>query len=139
MAWSRARIPIPEDLTPAEREELGERILDFIRDRTERGIGVKPRGDGWVNVTFPPYSDSYINSPAFKAAGKSANKVNLKLSGDMMAAMDLLSHSPGSILIGYKNGTENNDKAEGNADRGRDHLGISKSDLNMLINQVRSK
>lgn len=139
MAWSRARIPIPSDLSASERDELADKVVEFIRQRTERGIGVKRRGDGWVNVTFPPYSEEYIESAAFKAAGKSRNKVNLKLSGDMLAEFDVLSVSKGSILIGYQNGTENNDKAEGNADRGRDHLGISKTDLNMLIKQVRDE
>ena len=115
MAWQRARIPCPEDLTPSQREAYANELIDIIRNRSESGYGVKPTGEGdWRKYRFPGYSKSYTESLDFKIAGKSAGRVDLSLSGDMLAALDVLSTSPGSVMIGYENGTEENDRAEGN-------------------------
>lgn len=133
--WVRTKIEIPEYLKPDEREELGLRILQFIRQRSAKGLDKD-------NNPFPKYSPSYKNSLDFKIAGKSS-KVNLKLSGDMLAALDLLNHRKGELLIGFENGTEENDRAEGNIlgsygkdpdeKKARDFLGIDPKDLAKLI------
>ena len=144
MAQQKVTIPIPEDLGPDEREALGKDIVEFIRQRSERGIGVKETSGGrFINVPFPAYSKSYLESLDFKVAGKS-KKVNLKLSGDMLIAMDVLKHKKGEIVIGFERGSDENDRAEGNIlgtygtdtpnpRRARNFLGISNPDLIDLI------
>jgi hypothetical protein len=94
MAYGQnVKIKIPKDLVPEEREALADRVVDFIRDRTEAGLDKN-------NYKFPKYSKSYIKSLDFRIARKSSGKVNLRLTGDMMAAMDVLKTAPGEIVIG---------------------------------------
>jgi len=64
----------------------------------------------------------------------------------MLEAMDVLSTAPDSILIGYRNNTEENAKAEGNqkgsygrspdSSKQRKFLGVTKSELNTILKQV---
>lgn len=141
--WQRAKIRVPEYLKPNDRKALGLQILNFIRKRT------KNRNVDRRNRPFAKYSKSYVNSLDFKNAGKSKNIVNLTLSGDMLAAMKLISHKRGELLIGFENGTEENARADGNI-RGtygaqtkiaakRDFLGITKKDLNGLLESYPEK
>ncbi len=140
MAWQRIKIPIPDDLKPADRLELADLVIEHIVDRTDRGLDK----DG---KKFPKYSKNYIKSLDFKNANKSANSVNLQLSGDMLAAIKLLSHRPGEITVGFENGTEENGKAEGNilgtygqsssTGKARDFLGIESKKLRELILAVK--
>lgn len=134
--WRKVRIKIPDDLSAKDREGLAFDVLEFIRNRTEKG---KDKN----NRSFKKYSTAYTESLDFSIAGKS-KKPNLKLSGDMLDDMDLLSHKKGSILIGYENGSENNAKADGNitgsygrpsgnSKHARDFLGITKKDLKKVI------
>jgi hypothetical protein len=139
MAWQKAKIKIPDDLLPKEREELAFAILEHIRERTKAGTGIRENGRTY---NFPGYSKSYQNSLDFKIAGKSSD-VDLTLSGDMLDAMDLLSHKKGEILIGFENGSEDNGKAEGNqlgsyggspnARKARRFLGVNKSELAEIL------
>ena len=105
--WQRFRISAPDNFTPGMREALGREVTEFIRKRSEAG---KDKD----NNKFAKYSKEYTKSLDFNNAGKSKGNVNLTLSGDMLIALDVLSHKKGSILIGYKNGTEENAKADGN-------------------------
>lgn len=139
--WQRVSFDIPEDFNPAMRQALGLAIAERIRVRTQ-DRNIDKRGK-----RFKGYSQAYKESLDFKIAGKSPGKVDLTLSGDMMAALDVLSHSPGKIRVGYERGSEENAKADGNI-RGtygkprqvgpqRDFLGLPKGDLNDLIRTVR--
>lgn len=138
MAWQKVTISIPKDYSPDERIAIGDELLEFIRNRTSKGLDKN-------NKAFKGYSQSYIKSLNFKNAGKSKNKVNLRLSGDMMASMDVLSQKSGEITIGFENGTEENGKAEGNilgtygqsssTGKSRDFLGVTKSDLDEVLSK----
>lgn len=130
MAWMRTRIPIPEDLdlTRGERIELAEKIIEYVRERTLSGTGIK----NGRRFEFPPYTEAYIKSKAFKQAGKSPSEVNLKLKGEMLSDLRLLSENSSSLLIGFENGTFSNDKADGNSKK-RPFLGINKSELAELL------
>lgn len=131
--WQRIKVDIDSKYTPSQREALGDRILEFIRVRTEKG---KDKN----NRRFPGYSESYTESLDFKISGKSKGDVNLTLSGDMLIEMDLLKHKKGALLIGFDKNSEENGRADGNI-RGtygqsspipgkkRDFLGITKKDL----------
>lgn len=140
MAWQKLDIPIPKDLDKSQRLELADLIIEHIVDRTDRGIDK----DG---KKFPKYSKNYTKSLDFRNAGKSASKVDLQLSGDMLAALDVLNHDKGKIRIGFENGSEENDKAEGNIlgsyggdpnpSKARDFLGLKPSKLKELIAYVK--
>lgn len=134
--WMKTKIKIPKHLKPNEREALALEILEKIIDRTQKGKDKD--GD-----KFPSYSKSYKNSLNFKIGGKSS-KVDLSLSGDMLADMQLLNHKSGELIIGYENGSESNAKAEGNIrgtygqktpqkSKARDFLGIEDKDLARIL------
>ncbi len=132
---------MPKSLTSSQRRELADLVIEHIYDRTDRGLDANGK-------PFKKYSKSYVESLAGQVGGKSKGRVNLQLSGDMLAAMTVLSHSEGEIKIGWKNKTERQ-IAEGNIlgsygdssphpDRARDFLGIKKDKLKDLIDAVNS-
>lgn len=136
MSWQKVKIEIPKDYSPTERVAIAEDIIEFIQKRTASGKDIEGN-------PFPKYSKAYKESLNFKIAGKSS-RVNLKLSGDLMSAIELLSHKSGELLIGYENGTPENDKAEGNQlgsygqpdpnpAKARPFLGITKDDLKTIL------
>jgi hypothetical protein len=135
-------IEIPEKLPPSAREELGDLIIEHIVDRTQRGKDKNGKD-------FPSYSESYVKSLDFKIAGKSKNKVNLELSGDMLAAIQLLSSKKGKLTIGFERGADENGRAEGNIlgsyggtpnkSKARDFLGIEKEKLKELVKYVKEQ
>lgn len=136
--WQKFSVEIPKGYTPAEREVIAEEIIDYIRDRSQKGLNKN-------NREFPGYSEEYEKSLNFKIAGKDKGKVDLTLSGDMLGALTVLSHSNGKLLIGFENGTEENAIADGNI-RGtygqakpgakrRDFLGITKADLAKILDE----
>lgn len=136
--WQRAKIEIPKRFGPVERQAIATEVLDFIRTRSqEKGLDKN-------NRKFAGYSEAYQKSLDFKIAGKS-KKVDLTLSGDMLGALDLISHKSGQLMIGFQNGTQENARADGNIrgtyGRGdgngpsRDFLGITKGDLNKIISK----
>ena len=141
MAQQKFKIELPKDLKPQQRLELADLIIEHIYDRTNRGLDKKGR-------RFPGYSKEYINSLDFKIASKSKSKVDLQLSGDMLAAIKILNHSSGNLTIGFDRGTDENAKAEGNIlgtygqsspipGKKRDFLGIEKSKLRELLEFVK--
>jgi hypothetical protein len=66
-------------------EAIGQATIDYIRERASKGLGL-----GGETMKPTKYSQSYQNSPDFKAAGKSASPVNMRLSGDMLNSIDLI-------------------------------------------------
>lgn len=131
---------MPEELTPDQITELGDLIVEKIVDRTLKG---KDK-DG---QRFPGYSKSYKESLDFKNAGKSASNVNLELSGDMLAALQVLKEGKTYIDVGFEEDTPENARADGNIrgtygkQRGskakaRNFLGISDDELRKLIKNV---
>lgn len=75
------------------RLAIAQRVLDHIADRTADGIDV----DG---NAFAPYSSEYTESAEFILSGKSAGQVNMELTGNMLASMDVLGEGPNTITIG---------------------------------------
>jgi hypothetical protein len=142
MPQQKVEIPIPDDLKPAQRAELADLIIEHIVDRTQRGLDKEGK-------RFPGYSKEYIKSLDFKNAGKSRSKVDLQLSGDMLAALTLLTEKKGLLKIGFERGADENDRAEGNIlgsygrdpdpSKARDFLGIQKSKLKELIAYVKEQ
>jgi len=138
--WQKIRIDIPNWIRPEDRMKLADDIVEYIRQRTESGFDKN-------NRPFPKYSKEYIKSLDFRIAGKGRN-VNLTLSGDMLAALDVISQQSDFILVGFENGSEENARADGNITgaygqpfpiRGkkRDFLGINKKKVWELAEQYR--
>jgi hypothetical protein len=134
--WQRFTVDVPRGLSDADREVLADDIIEFIRDRTQKGLS-------WRNRDLPGYSDSYANSLNFRIAGKSKDKVDLTQSGDMLGALTLLDTEDGKITIGFEKDSQENAIADGNI-RGtyghakpigpkRDFLGITKKDLSRIL------
>ena len=148
MAQQKTTIKVNPKYTKEQRDAIAQEIIDYMIDRT---LQSKDKN----NREFKPYSSEYKKSLDFKNAGKT-KKVNLTLSGDMLASMELLHNRKGAITIGYKKGSEENDKAQGNRTgqygstrktkidpksgkrvsrsyKPRDFLGISRRDLNNKV------
>ncbi len=130
-------VKLPQGYSSDIREAIAAEIISFIRKRT---IKNKDK-DG---EKFPAYSKSYTNSVNFKAAGKSKGDINLTLSGDMLASMELLENKKSKVSIGFEEGSLENAKADGNIrgtygqkspikGKARDFLGISDEELAKII------
>ena len=120
--------------------ELADLVIEHIVDRTQSGKDKRGRD-------FPGYSPEYIKSLDFEIAGKSRGNVNLTLSGDMLAALDVLQEKPGLIRIGFEKGSDENARADGNIrgtygsdtpsrKKARDFLGLPDKVLEKLIGRV---
>lgn len=114
-------VRIDQKYDDRQRALIGDDIVEFIKDRTRKGLDVH-------NKPFKAYKKSYVGSLQFRQAGKSADEVNLELSGDMLIGLEVLTHGPGFIKIGLGDGSDNN-KAKWNAEKGRYFLGIMPQDL----------
>lgn len=130
-------VKLPGGYSPDVLEAIGTEIISQIRKRTFKN-NVDKNGD-----PFPEYSTAYKKSVDYKAAGKSG-RVNLTLSGDMLAALEVLEVGKNKLKIGYQNGTTENGKADGNIrgtygkpranpKKARDFLGISDDELNKIL------
>lgn len=132
-------LEIPKGLTKRQRKEIADLVIEFIVDRTLSGADVNGR-------PFKKYSKSYQESLDFRNAGKSPGKVNLQLSGDMLAALTLLEERDGKIKVGYEKGSDEEGRAEGNIlgsyggdpdpKKARKFLGIKDKNLKKIINMV---
>jgi hypothetical protein len=140
--WQRFNVDLSDfNLTKDEKADVGDLIVERIVNRTDKGIDV----DG---EKFAKYSKGYIDSLNFKIAGKSKGKVNLQLSGDMLAALKVLKDKGDSLTIGFEKGSDENAKADGNI-RGtygkdkpnpflsRDFLGISNDELIKIVKTIK--
>lgn len=76
-------------------------IIDYTIKRAASGKGI-----GGTTLKTP-YSESYANSAAFKAAGKSKGNVNMRLYGDMLGSMDVLGEDGASFTIGFTDQEQN--------------------------------
>lgn len=104
---TRFDILLPPGLTREQRAAIADAVIEHIRDRTERGVANN-------GGKFPGYSKEYVDSVDFKIGGKKKTPVNLTLSGDMLAALQVIKDRRDRLTIGYKKDTEEGDKAEGN-------------------------
>lgn len=141
--WQRVEVRIPKDLKASEIANLADLYIEAVKQRSERGISK----DG---KKFPKYSKEYIKSLDFKNAHKSADEINLTLSGDMLASIKILKKEKGKIVIGFEKGTEENAKADGNIrgtygtgsenpKKARDFLGLPDRELQKLLDEFDSK
>ena len=128
MVWIKKRIELPKKVSSkAARELIAAEVIEFIKGRTKKGLG--PSGKPWPGKA-KQYSKEYQKK-------KGSSLVDLTNKDEMLQALKLLSSNNKSLLIGYDNGTKENDKAEGNIlgtygqpspipGKARDFLGINK-------------
>lgn len=121
------------------KREIGRQIIDRIIDRTQK-LSVDKS-----NNKFPGYSKSYKKSLAYEVYDKTS-RVNLTLSGEMMASMIQKTDAKFYIDIVMAD-KYNNDKAHGNITgsygkpsgdnaKARDFLGLPEKDLSKIIRTV---
>jgi hypothetical protein len=133
----KVTIKIPKGYDPDDFEQIGKDVIDFIRERSQSGVGVRKRGSGFQTYDFPDYSDDY-------AKRKGSTRVDLTLSEQMLDEIEVLKVSKDSITIGFRAGTDVNAKAEGNqtGSYGRDRpnprkarrfLGITGEELDAVL------
>jgi hypothetical protein len=130
-------VKLPPGLDDFEKQAIATEVIDRIIARTKEQNVDK---DG---KSFPKYSQEYIKSLEFRVAGKSSGDINLTLSGDMLNSLELLETKPKSIVIGFRKGTQENERAEGNIlgsyggdpnpRKARNFLGISDSELSQIL------
>lgn len=120
--------------TESERKQIGIAIVNYIVDRTKRGLGVgkKPFKNSKGQSR---YSENYIKTPDFKTGGKSINPINLTLTGDMLDSLEVLDTSLiGRIVIGFSDETQS-DKSVFMQEKGYDFVGLTKPELNEILNE----
>ena len=139
--WQKIKVDLSgHGLNEDQRHEVADLVIERIVNRTDQGVDK----DG---KKFAKYSTSYKDSLDFKIAGK--GPVNLQLSGDMLAAIEVLDLTSRSAVIGFEKGSDENAKADGNIrgtygnptpikGKARDFLGISEKDLLKIIKLVKN-
>ena len=137
--WQKLDLEVPPEFTARQRKKVADLVIDHIIERTQKGYDKD--GD-----KFPPYSEEYTKSLDFRIAGKSKSRVDLTLSGDMLASLELLDSNRGKIRIGFERGSEENARADGNIrgsyggspnpKRARDFLGIEPDVFDSIIEEV---
>lgn len=84
---------------PELKQAFGQALIDHMVERTESGVDKNGQ-------KFSAYPKSYKESDAFKAFGKTS-KVNLTMTGDMLAQIDIVEAKANEIKIGWRDDTEN--------------------------------
>jgi len=123
-------------LTADALESIAAQAIRVIERRTAAG---KDK-DG---NAFKPYSQEYIKSDAFAAAGKSPGSVNLRLMGEMMTSLEVLKATSGRAVIGFED-DEQRAKAHGHI-TGKDgtgqlpvrnFMGLSREELGVAVRRA---
>lgn len=138
--WIQRVVKIPAAYSARERRAIASDILDYIRERTADGKGKD--GKSWSGAAGK-YSKSYKQSLQYQIAGK-GNKVDLKLTGDMLETMRLIEDDKGAIKIGFDEGDAEAGKAEGNIrgsygqptgnkSKARDFLALSREEIKKIL------
>ena len=136
-------LKVPSDFNPNMRAELAEKVIEFIRDRSRKGLNVS--GNDW-----PGKAGEYTEAYARRKGVSEGGPVDLSLSHDMLDGIRYFtSKSPtGAITIGYQKGTLLERQADGNIrgtygqpepirGKARPFLDILRRDLQGLIDEVR--
>ena len=132
--WQRFAIDVPKKFKPKDRVLVAEKVIDSILKRTLE------KGKDKNNKKFVPYEKPYA-----KKKGQTA--VDLVLNFKMLPALQLLQNKAGKVVVGFKNGSKQNAKADGNIrgtygqkkpipGKARDFLGVPTKALNAIIEIV---
>lgn len=122
---------------PRLRNKIGRRIVEKQKERTLNNKKYQP-GGGRPGGLEKPYSEKYVNSKAFKDAGKSANDVNMTLKGKMLKSWGIVKKTTNTITQGFSNVRKNveNKKAfnhnTGDTVPQRPFFGVTNSELKQI-------
>lgn len=122
---------------------IGQELIDIMVKRTTSGKDIN-------YSAMAPYSSSYVASDEFKAHGKS-RKVNMKLTGEMLADINLINEDPAALKIGFGD-TLQSRKAHGHITGMRDNdqipskhkpaprlfFGVSSEDISKITQKYES-
>ena len=123
---------------------IGEALAERIRERAGDGQGLEFSSDGSAKTVKlkSPYSKMYAESLDFLAAGKSKNKVNMSLTGDMLASIQVEDLGDNKISV-YIDGETEVLKAynhlTGDTVPKRPFFGVSKKDVRDVIVDFQSE
>ena len=135
----KVTIQIPDDLVKDERLDIANAIIEHIRDRSKRGVGVRRAGRGFINYTFPEYTEEYADF-------KQQTNVDLTLSEDMLNSIKVVEQRRGEITIGFDGRSRINGKVEGNQigsygksrpnpRKARRFLGLTRDELDLILEE----
>ncbi len=123
---------------------IGEALAERIRERAGDGQGLEFSSDGSAKTVKlkSPYSKMYAESLDFLAAGKSKNKVNMSLTGDMLASIQVEDLGDNKISV-YIDGETEVLKAynhlTGDTVPKRPFFGVSQKDVKDVIMDFQSE
>ena len=112
------------------RQRIAQRVIDYMKERTqEANVDVNGRA-------FAPYSKAYTESTVFKLLKGNSKDVNMTLTANMLADVDVLSESSRSITVGFRDPTEilkaYNHNVGDTVPR-RQFFGVTKKELSDLV------
>lgn len=81
---------------PTLAAEIGQDIIEFIKKRADKNQGIGGK------ALRKPYSKMYQNSFEFKQYGKTANDVNMRLTGDMLDSIQVLDFDGSTLVVGIE-------------------------------------
>jgi hypothetical protein len=116
---------------PALRREIGQTVIDYIRERTADGKAIGGNRD-----LKKPYSERYTDTPEFKAADKSRNEINMSLTGSMISDLDILAERGSKIKIGFTDTTETlkaYNHNTGDTVPKRDFFGVTEKEMSEIL------
>lgn len=124
-------IQLPSPYSESAKTQIAERIIEVIRTRTDKGLDKNQR------------AFRYVDKSKFEGN-------NLTLEGDMLLSLEVVSISSDEIVIGYKDDTPESQRAHGNIfgtygqpeanpKIAKDFLGISQSELNLILAEFESE
>lgn len=120
---------------------MGREAINIILERTKKGLDKN-------GVPFHPYSPDYIASDDFKLAEKSKNRVDLRMTSDMLENLSIMYAGEGKsgdsvVILGFPDEHQRakaNGHITGQQGRGplpkRDFLGISKDELSSILTKI---
>jgi hypothetical protein len=129
----------------ADRDHLAEAFIEHIQKRTASGVGMSFTSTGAgrpFNLSNVPYSEGYKKSLDFKAFGKKAGKVNMTLSGDMLALIDVLPSTGNTIKIGWDDDLQTKkafNHITGDTLPRRPFFGVNRTEIREIIAQVKKE
>lgn len=121
--------PVSEDVALS----FGQGVIDTIIDRLDAS---KKLGGGRLDS----YSDEYAESLIFQANGKSQNKPNLQLTGEMLSDLDIIEVTPTRLKIGFRDDTQRSkayNHHTGDTVPARPFLGLEDRELRSLVNRFK--
>jgi len=139
---TKLTLEVPSYFSAGQRAEVAKQAIEFIQERSKSGYNVE--GKDWAGKAGK-YTDAYAKKKGVSSGGP----VDLALSHDMLDAMKYFPSlsSKGQITVGYKKGTKQERKAEGNIlgtygqpkpipGKARPFLDILQKDLQKIIDGV---